>query len=207
MWSLELITPPTALALTEDQARAHSRIDPALVDASIAVKAAAAIAACEGYTGRQLVTATWELRLSTWYECGIYRTSGPGGPGVIRIPLPPLQSLTSVKYLDEDGVETTLAALAYVVSLGSGPKAPRAGIFPAYGTVWPTARVQPGSIKVRFVAGYGAAATAVPPELTQGMLLWFGESYERREEATIGASQSTNQRAAEDCWHPYRADF
>jgi uncharacterized phiE125 gp8 family phage protein len=202
LWSLETITPAAALALTEAQAREHSRIDAPASDPDLTTKVKAAIAACEGYTGRQLVTATLELRLSTWCEPGIYRPSG-----VIRIPAPPLQSVSSVKYLDEDGADITLAASAYVVSSGSGPKAPRAELFPAFGTVWPTVRVQPASIRIRFVAGYGASETTVPPELTQGMLLWFGESYERREEATVGTIQSRNQRSAEDCWHPYRADF
>jgi len=208
LWSLELITPPAAAtpALSEGQCRAHSRIDPAVPGDDIAAKQLAAISACEGFTGRQLATATWELWLSTWYEPGIYRASGCG-PGVIRVPRPPLQlPLTSITYLDEDGVSTVLASSAYVVSAGSGPAAPRAEIFPAYATTWPTARVQPGAIKIRFSAGYGATHAAVPPELTQGMLLWFGELYERREEQTIGTI-TDNAITAERLWWPFRADF
>jgi uncharacterized phiE125 gp8 family phage protein len=209
LWSLELITPPVVAtpALTEGQCRAHSRIDPAVPGDDIAVKQLAAIATCEDFTGRQLATATWELWLSTWYEPGIYRPSSCGGPGVIRVPKPPLQSVTSIKYLDEDGVLTTLDAADYVVVAGSGPKAPRAEIFPAYGTTWPTSRVQPGSIQINFDAGYGDDHTTVPAELTQGMLLWFGELYERREEQTIGTITANNSIGAERLWWPVRADF
>jgi uncharacterized phiE125 gp8 family phage protein len=209
LWSLELITPPAAAtpALTDGQCRAHSRIDPSVPADDIAVKQSAAISACEGFTGRQLATATWELWLSSWYEPGICRASNVGGPDVIRIPRPPFASLTSIVYLDEDGVAVTMAAAEYTLVFGSGPKATRAELFPAYGTSWPTARVQPGSIKIRFVAGYGTGHATVPPELTQGMLLWFGELYERREEQTIGAAIAHNSIGAERLWWPFRADF
>jgi len=173
----------------------------------IAIKVAAAIATCEEFTARQLVTATWELRLSTWCEPGVSRPSNVGGPEVIRIPRPPFASLTSIIYLDENGAPITMAASEYTLVSGSGPKAPRAELFPAYGTTWPTNRVQPASIKIRFVAGYGATNATVPPELTAGMLLWFGELYERREEQTIGNITADNTITAERLWWPFRADF
>jgi uncharacterized phiE125 gp8 family phage protein len=207
VWSLSLITPPTALALTEDQAKAHSRIDPSVTVDDVAIKVAAAIAACEGFTARQLITATWELWLSSWYEPEIYQPSNCGDPGVIWLPKPPAQSITSVKYLNGSGIDVTMGASEYVLVAGSGPLAQRAGLFPAYGTAWPTNRAQAASIKIRFVAGYGASHTTVPPELTQGMLLWFGELYERREEQTTGAAIAHNSIGAERLWWPFRADF
>jgi len=209
LWSLELITPPAAAtpALTEGQCKAHSRIDASVPADDIAVKQLAAIVACEDFTGRQLAAATWELRLSTWCEPGISRPSNVGGPEVIRIPRPPFVSLTSIVYLDENGAPITMAASEYTLVFGSGPKAPRADLFPAYGTSWPTNRAQPASIKIRFVAGYGPGHATVPPELTAGMLLWFGELYERREEQTIGAAVAQNVIGAERLWWPYRADF
>jgi uncharacterized phiE125 gp8 family phage protein len=205
VWSLSLITPPAALALTEDQAKAHSRIDPAVPTADLATKVAAAIAACEGFTGRQLITATWELWLSSWYEPGIYQPSCREGAGVIWLPKPPAASITSIKYLDGDGVEQTLAPSAYVLVAGGGPLAQRAGLFPAYGTAWPTNRAQAASIKVKFVAGYGSSYADVPPELTQGMLAWFAELYERREEQTVGTTVAANAITARRLWWPYRA--
>jgi uncharacterized phiE125 gp8 family phage protein len=206
VWFLSLITPPTALALTEAQARAHSRIDPSLPADDLATKIAAAIAACEGFTGRQLVNATWELWLSSWYDQAIYQPASCGtSPGVIWLPKPPVASITSIKYLDGDGVEQTMNPSDYVLVAGAGPLAQRAGIFPAYGAAWPTNRLQAASIKIRFVAGYGVDSSYVPAELTQGMLAWFAELYERREEQTVGAVVTPNVVTARRLWWPYRA--
>lgn len=198
MWSLESITAPVEQALTVVEAKGHSRLDalPADAQADLELKIAAAVTACESFTERQLVTATWELWLSSWCEEGIVRD------GVIRIPRPPLQSLTSVKYLDLDGTEITMDSSAYQLAKNAGPQAQRAILFPAYATTWPTVRQQPSAIKIRFVCGYGAAA-AVPPALKQGMLLRIAEYYEHREEQSPG-SISTNLRTAEALWSEFR---
>jgi len=71
--------------------------------------------------------------------------------------LPPLQTVTAITYVDIDGTTQTLAADQYVVDANSKP----ARISEAYGCAWPSTRCQENAVKVRFVAGYGAAA-AVP---------------------------------------------
>lgn len=83
------------------------------------------------------------------------------------IRLPPLQSVTAITYTDTDGVTQTLAADQYVVDANTQP----VRIESAYGVSWPSTRDQHNAVKVRFVAGYGAAASAVPDCIKQWMLL------------------------------------
>ncbi len=86
--------------------------------------------------------------------------------------LPPAQSITSIVYTDTSGNETTLPADQYTTDCASQP----ARILPAYATVWPPTRDQVNAVKVRFVAGYGAAA-AVPACIKQWMLIKIAEMH------------------------------
>ena len=205
MWSLSLITPPAAepLSVDDGQVKAHLRLDPDLApqDALLSAAITTARQNCETFTGRQLITATWELWMESWYEEGICRE------GVLYLPSPPVTGITSITYLDSNDVAQTWAADQYVTVFPAGPQASRAQVFPAYGVVWPTALCQPASIKIRFTAGYGAAGTTVPAGLRQGMLLELGEMYDRRELATVGTTQSPNFITAERLWWPFRSFY
>ena len=97
----------------------------------------------------------------------------------LRFNLPPLQSVTSITYLDIDGVTQTLAASQYVVDAVSRP----ARIEPAYGVVWPASREQMNAVKVRFVAGYGAAS-AVPACIKNWMLMRIKTLWDQRDQLT-----------------------
>lgn len=97
----------------------------------------------------------------------------------LRFNLPPLQSVTSIMYLDIDGVEQTLAASQYLVDAISRP----ARIEPAYGVVWPASREQMNAVKVRFVAGYGAAS-AVPACIKNWMLMRIKTLWDQRDQLT-----------------------
>lgn len=84
--------------------------------------------------------------------------------------LPPLQSVSTITYVDTAGATQTLAADQYLVDAVSQP----ARIAPAYGVSWPSTRDQANAVKVRFIAGYGAAA-AVPACVKQWMLVKIAE--------------------------------
>jgi uncharacterized phiE125 gp8 family phage protein len=202
VWSLSLITAPSAepLAVDDGQVKAHLRLDSDLApqDALLSAAITAARQNCETFTGRQLITATWELWMESWYEEGICRE------GVLYLPRPPVASITSITYLDSSGVAQTWPADQYTAVFPAGPQASRAQIFPAYGVVWPTALCQPAAIKIRFVAGYGTVGADVPAALRQGMLLELGEMYDRRELSTAGLS-SPNVITAERLWWPFRS--
>lgn len=114
----------------------------------------------EGYLGRALVTQKWRWA----FDCFPAR--------YIEVPLPPLISVESVKYVDTSGEVQTMSPSDYVadVALLQGR------IRPAYGIVWPPTRAEELAVRVEFTAGYGAAA-AVPREIKQAVKMlvtfWF----------------------------------
>ena len=70
---------------------------------------------------------------------------------VFKLPRPPLQEVTSIKYTDKDGDEHTVNSDDYIVDTDSEP----ARVVPAYNERWPSATLYPvGAVKVRFKAGY-----------------------------------------------------
>ncbi len=131
----------------------------------------------ESATGRQLITATWQAFFSCF-------PSDNGCP--IRLPKPPLQSVTHVKYYDGNGVQQTWAAANYTVTAPAGEKCGAGFILPKANVSYPTVYGPPYEIEVEFIAGYGATAPSVPGLLKAGMLLLVGELFERREEAIVG---------------------
>ena len=58
-------------------------------------------------------------------------------------------------------------------------------IIPAYGKSWPSCREHPGSVRVDYTCGYGAAAD-VPQSIKAWMLLAIATWYENREALTAG---------------------
>ena len=97
-----------------------------------------------------------------------------------EIVLPPLQSVSAITYTDQNGDTQTVSASDYLVDANSYP----ARITPSYGKVWPAPREQTNAVKVRFVAGYGAAS-AVPQCIKNWMLMRIKTLYESRDEVTM----------------------
>jgi len=95
--------------------------------------------------------------------------------------LPPLQSVSAITYVDTDGATQTLAADQYAVDIVSRPSR----ITAAYGVSWPSVRVQANAVKVRAIAGYGAAS-AVPASIKHWMLMRIGTMYEKRDQFVEG---------------------
>lgn len=105
-----------------------------------------------GVLGRALMTQTWELTLPTF-------------PDRIELPLPPLQSVTSIKYRDSSNVLQTLDPAQYIVDSSCEP----AVIVPT--TTWPSVYGQLlEGVTVKFVAGYASAAM-VPDALKHALLI------------------------------------
>jgi uncharacterized phiE125 gp8 family phage protein len=134
---LTLITPPDGEPVVATEAIDHLRLEADTEeDALIASLVTSAREIIETQTGRALITQTWELTLDR-FPCG---TVGYGASWVrttqIQLPKPPIQSVTSVKYIDTDGVLQTLASTEYTVDTTSM----RGRIVPAWGKVWPSTR-------------------------------------------------------------------
>ncbi len=123
-------------------------------DADVLALVEAAVAQAEVETGRALITQTWTLTLDSFPNC-------------IRLPRPPLQSVTSIKYIDTDGDQQTWGSSNYRVTSKTAP----AVIEPAWGVSWPTIRTISEAIEIEYIAGYGDADSAVPNQVRQAIAL------------------------------------
>lgn len=167
--SLKCTVAPAELPLTLDEVKTHLKVTGSADDADILLKIYAAVSQCDGNQGllnRALVTQTWEMKIDG-FPCG-----------VIELPLPPLQSVSSIVYLDADGASQTLAADAYRV-LNAGVPMRKGLVEPAYGQSWPTTRDVSQAVTVTFVAGYGAR-NAVPWHTRALLLFAIKELYDHR---------------------------
>lgn len=130
----------------------------------------------EGRCRRKLITQTWDDK----------REAFPSGGEPIELPFAPIASITSITYVDGDGTSQTWSASDYQTELPSGPCAMPGRILPAYGESYPSTRQQFNAVIVRFVAGYGAAASSVPASLKAAMKLLIAHWYEQREAVAVG---------------------
>lgn len=136
---------------------------------------------CETLTKRALITQTWEVVLDEF----------PSGRNPINIPLPPLQFINSIKYIDVNEVEQTLNPLSYRVISSTSPKCQPAYVIPAYGLSWPVALNDEAVITVNFTCGYGpigggSEADNVPNSIKQWLCLNVANLYEHRETIQVG---------------------
>ncbi len=93
----------------------------------------------------------------------------------IELPKPPLQSISSISYIDQQGNTVTLASTDYVYDARSMP----ARVTPPYGKVWPIPRYVENAVTIDYVAGYGAS-TDVPKRHKQLVKRWVTHLYEHR---------------------------
>jgi uncharacterized phiE125 gp8 family phage protein len=162
---------PSEPLLSVEDARAHLRVEHDDEDELIAQYCAAAEQWVEEFTSRAFVTQTWELQLPRWPSAR-----------EIRLPRPPLQAVTWVKWTDDEGVERTMSPDYYEVDTISEP-----GLIELVpGARWPDANMAIRSVNVRFVAGYGAASD-VPPAVLQAARFLVGHFHENRESVVVGS--------------------
>lgn len=136
----------------------------------------------ETHLGRYLVTQTVDA----------YFDDFPSD-GDRHIYLPPLQSVTSITYVDDAGATQTLANTEYLVNDKSSP----CWIEEAFGKTWPTVRQQANAVRVRFVAGYGLAA-AVPSCIKDWMLFKINTMWETRTGFTISTGRAALTQIPEE---------
>lgn len=174
----KLIVEPIEEPITLDDAKDHLRVDGTDEDALIMAYIKAARRQCELVARRAMVTQTWELALEAW-PAGCY----------IQLPYPPLQSVTSVTYVDSAGVSAVMSSADYLVDTYRQPGRVSLG----YNKSWPSVTLRPGpSIVVRYVVGYGAPKD-VPETYKQAIKLLVGHYYENREAVVIQAGAMATQ--------------
>lgn len=169
-----LVTPPAVEPITVAEAKSHLRVEISDDDTLIGNLVKAVRQHAETVLRRALITQTWDLFLDAF----------PSANGAIAVPLPPLQTVGSIKYVDANGITQTLSSAKYKVDVATAP----ARIVPAYDEDWPKTREEINAVTVRFTAGYGAAGSNVPEKIRQAMLLVIGHWYENREEVVIGGA-------------------
>lgn len=182
-----LVTPPTAEPVTLSEAKANLRVTSSDDDSMISAMITDARDWAENFTQRAIMTQTWDYMIDTFTDD-------------IELPLPPLQSVTSVKYIDADGIEQTLASTEYAVDTA----ADRGVVRLAYNKTWPVTRTQANAVTIRFVAGY-SATNPLPGAIKRACLLIINELYARRENAIVGAPITTVPVNAEYTLWPYRS--
>ncbi len=161
--ALKLSVPPEAEPITLEEAKLHCKVEVDDDDDLIEALITAAREYCEGFQRRAYITQTWELWLDSF----------PSTP--LTLPLPPLQSVDSIKYYDTDNIETEFEE--YYVDTNSEPGRLELN----YGESWPTVILRDiNSVCITFTAGYGGAED-VPQKVKQAILLIVSAWYENRE--------------------------
>lgn len=88
----------------------------------------------------------------------------------------PVQSVTSITYIDTDGDSQTWSASEYVVD--THRQVARIGIKNGY--TWPSIQDEINALTVTYVAGYGDAGSDVPGNILQAMRYLIAAYYENR---------------------------
>lgn len=185
-YGLSLVSAPAAEPLTATEVKAHCRVEITDDDTLIESQITAARQLVEKFLRRRLVTQTWDLFLDRF-------------PSEIRVPYPPLVSVSSISYVDTSGSTQTLSSTLYTVDAYREP----GRIRPAYGQTWPATRCHVNDVTVRYVAGFGAAS-AVPKAIKQAMLLILEHWYENRGQVVVGSIVNEVPIGAEDLLWAHR---
>jgi len=196
-YSLVVVTPPGSEPITLDEAKLHLRVSGTDDDAYIQGLVTAVRQHLEKIENRCFMTQTLRMQLDSFPDLpnatlkffiptysvesylarAISLMSGP-----LRLMRSPVQSVTSVKYLDANGVLQTLtqnpgAGLpGYIVDTDSEPTR----LAPANNLPWPVTLAQQAAVQVLYVAGY-TSADLVPETEKHKLKLLISELYENRE--------------------------
>jgi len=130
----------------------------------------------EQFLHRRLITQTWYLYLQAW----------PGETNII-LPFGKLQSVTAVKYTDEDGNESTWSSSEYIVDIDTDP----GEIVLGYNESYPDDTLYPSNpIEIEFKCGYGDDGSDVDSMIRHAIKTAISDLYENRETEFLGLSLS-----------------
>jgi uncharacterized phiE125 gp8 family phage protein len=153
--ALTVVTEPAVEPVSLAEGKLHLRVDISDDDDLISAMTQTAREVVEGIARRALITQTWKLILDEF-----------PATDEIAIPRPPLQSVASITYKDQDGNASTFSSDDYIVNSDCEP----GKVVLAYGSSWPSTTLYPtGAVTVQFTAGFGDASTDVPEKYRQAM--------------------------------------
>ena len=169
--AISLVTAATTEPVTIQDLKDQLRIDENTEDTYLGGLLKAATRYVERVSDRQLINATWRLSLDE-FPCW-----------EIRVPKPPLSSVSSITYVNSTGGNTTVASSDYTADTYSEPGL----ITPVFNATWPSPRYQNNAVTVTYVAGYGASQGSVPDTYKHAIKMLAGHWYENRESVLIGS--------------------
>lgn len=168
--ALKLITDATVEPVTLAQAKVQCRVDEDITtdDTLIEGLVSAARKMAEQECNRALISQTWERVIDAFpaveIELGKHR--------VIAI--------TSVTYIDAAGNSQTMAAEDYSLDADSDG----GFLLPAADAEWPDTLDTANAVRVRFTAGYGADASAVPECIKAWIRIMVGHMHPNGDKLT-----------------------
>ena len=165
--SFSVTSEPSVEPVSTAELKTHLRITVSDEDTLLGNYVTAARKFLEVQTRRAFITQTIALKLDAF-------------PSDIRLPRSPVQSVSSIQYVDTDGATQTWGSGNYSVDTVSEP----ASIVPAYNIDYPDTRVIPNAVTVTYVTGFGDATTDVPEDIRLMVRMLAGYFYEKREAAS-----------------------
>jgi len=201
--SLKQTVAPETEPITLQDARDYLRVDLVDDDDLITSLIVAARTRVETIIRRPLITQTWRMKADRfpwylgngWYEFGGQNHQRDG----MYLPLPPLISVSSVTYLDENGDTQTLSTSDYVVSTDSEP----ARITLAVDANWPSTQCVADAVTITFTCGYGTSAD-VPDGIKTAIKMLVSHWYENRVPIVTGTIASDIPMTVDALLDPFR---
>jgi len=126
--------------------------------------------------GKTFATTTWDWKIAGF----------PDG-NLIRLPRPPLQSITSISYYSSAGTSTTLSSTAYAVHTATDLPG-EVELLPDQ--AWPATDSREFPVTIRFKNGFGTPEQ-VPEQVKQAMRLLVADFYENRGDDQVKAGDRT----------------
>lgn len=191
MYRPVLVTPPSAAdpIVTYAEAKAQCRRDDDEEQALIEALVGAATAHLDGWTGilgRCLVTQTWRQDFDAFCP-------------VLRLPLVAAGITELRAFAEDDNTGSVVTSTNYELledALGSYIR-----FIDDY--AFPSSVRETRGVRITFTAGYGAAST-VPKDIKQAMLLLIGHWFMNREAVNIGSSTTEMPIGAQALLAKYR---
>lgn len=195
MQSTTVYTGPTVEPLTLAEAKLFLRVETGEDDPLITDIMRAARMHLERVCWRAFITQTWKTRLDAFPVAG----EDDAEDDTITVCDAPIQSVSSLTYVDSAGATQTLSSLAYEVDIYN------ARLRPVAGTSWPATKDVLNAIVITYVCGYGAAATDVPEDLRQALRLLVSHLYDNRSPEVLGTTTAELNFALSALIAPHRA--
>jgi uncharacterized phiE125 gp8 family phage protein len=160
----KMITDPSEYPVTITEIKEFARIDGNEEDTILEVFLAGTVNSIEAYLGRSLITRTYKMIMDEWNS------------KEIELPMPPLVSVSSIKTIDEDNVETIYDNNNYFVVTESIP----GRIIIKKDTDMPVNfdRDKAG-FSIEWIAGYGLS-NSIPKQIKIAIMQWVTMIFENR---------------------------